>query len=82
MIDSRSGSRRAVGALSADFGPSAQVLVDLRYAGVLDVYRDNKRFTSESGNVLATLLQGYDSAARKMVAMTDGIRHRQLRGLM
>ncbi|MEV5975419.1 cytochrome P450 [Streptomyces sp. NPDC052114] len=53
-----------------------------KYADVVDVYRDNKRFTSERGNVLATLLQGEDSASRKMLAVTDGARHREIRNLM
>ncbi|MFF4017417.1 cytochrome P450 [Streptomyces sp. NPDC001843] len=53
-----------------------------RHADVLSVYRDNKRFTSERGNVLATLLQGEDSASRKMLAVTDGARHREIRNLM
>ncbi|NEE30274.1 cytochrome P450 [Streptomyces sp. SID7982] len=53
-----------------------------RYDDVMTVYRDNKRFTSESGNVLATLLEGGDSAAGKMLAVTDGQRHRELRNLM
>ncbi|MFF2044618.1 cytochrome P450 [Kitasatospora sp. NPDC058170] len=53
-----------------------------RHADVLAVYRDNKRFTSERGNVLATLLQGEDSASRKMLAVTDGPRHRDIRNLM
>ncbi|MFI1019076.1 cytochrome P450 [Streptomyces sp. NPDC020965] len=53
-----------------------------RHADVLAVYRDNKRFTSERGNVLATLLQGEDSASRKMLAVTDGPRHREIRNLM
>jgi cytochrome P450 len=52
------------------------------YADVVTVYRDNQRFTSERGNVLATLLQGSDSASRKMLAVTDGARHRDLRTLM
>jgi cytochrome P450 len=52
------------------------------YADVLTVYRDNQRFTSERGNVLATLLQGSDSASRKMLAVTDGNRHRDIRTLM
>ncbi|WP_200300916.1 cytochrome P450 [Streptomyces adelaidensis] len=52
------------------------------YADVVTVYRDNKRFTSEQGNVLATLLQGGDSASRKMLAVTDGPRHREIRNLM
>ncbi|MEU9194357.1 cytochrome P450 [Streptomyces hundungensis] len=53
-----------------------------RHADVLAVYRDNKRFTSERGNVLATLLQGQDSASGKMLAVTDGPRHRDIRNLM
>ncbi|MFI1761461.1 cytochrome P450 [Streptomyces sp. NPDC020800] len=53
-----------------------------RYEDVLAVYKDNDRFTSERGNVLATLLQGGDSAAGKMLAVTDGPRHRAIRNLM
>lgn len=53
-----------------------------KYADAVDVYRDNKRFTSEQGTVLATLLQGGDSAAGKMLAVTDGKRHREIRNLM
>ncbi|MGW7345871.1 cytochrome P450 [Streptomyces sp. NPDC054854] len=53
-----------------------------RYHDVMDVYRDNKRFTSERGNVLATLLEGGDSAAGRMLAVTDGRRHRELRNLL
>ncbi|MEU3058867.1 cytochrome P450 [Streptomyces subrutilus] len=53
-----------------------------RYADAVAVYRDNKRFTSEKGNVLATLLQGEDSASRKMLAVTDGVRHREIRNVM
>lgn len=52
------------------------------YADVVTLYRDNKQFTSEQGNVLATLLQGGDSASRKMLAVTDGPRHREIRNLM
>lgn len=52
------------------------------YADAVAVYRDNKRFTSEKGNVLTTLLQGGDSAAGKMLAVTDGPRHRAIRNLM
>ncbi|MFD8631226.1 MULTISPECIES: cytochrome P450 [unclassified Streptomyces] len=52
------------------------------YADAVDVYRDNKRFTSEKGNVLTTLLQGEDSASRKMLAVTDGARHRAIRNVM
>ncbi|MEV5509854.1 cytochrome P450 [Streptomyces orinoci] len=53
-----------------------------RHRDVMEVYRDNKRFTSESGNVLATLLEGGDSAAGRMLAVTDGQRHSELRNLM
>ncbi|MEV5597087.1 cytochrome P450 [Streptomyces sp. NPDC052496] len=53
-----------------------------RYDDVLNVYRDNKRFTSERGNVLTTLLEGGDSAAGKMLAVTDGHRHRELRNIL
>jgi cytochrome P450 len=53
-----------------------------RYTDVVAVYKDNKRFTSERGNVLSTLLRGSDSAAGKMLAVTDGARHRAVRNLM
>ncbi len=53
-----------------------------KHADVVTVYRDNKQFTSERGNVLATLLKGEDSASRKMLAVTDGPRHREIRNLM
>jgi cytochrome P450 len=53
-----------------------------RYADVLAVYKDNTNFTSETGNVLDTLLRGSDSAAGKMLAVTDGPRHREIRKLM
>ncbi|MFE9635260.1 cytochrome P450 [Streptomyces sp. NPDC006463] len=53
-----------------------------RYDDVLAVYKDAGRFTSERGNVLSTLLQGGDSAAGKMLAVSDGARHRAIRNLM
>lgn len=53
-----------------------------RYSDVLDIYKDTEHFTSERGNVLSTLLQGNDSASGKMLAVTDGARHRQIRNLM
>src|SRR5262249_38733551 len=53
-----------------------------RYADVVSVYKDTTRFTSERGNVLSTLLQGNDSASGKMLAVTDGARHREIRNLM
>jgi len=53
-----------------------------RHRDLLTVYKDNERFTSEQGNVLSTLLQGSDSASGKMLAVTDGPRHRAIRALM
>jgi len=53
-----------------------------KYADVVAAYKDNKRLTSERGNVLSTLLQGNDSASGKMLAVTDGARHREVRNLM
>jgi cytochrome P450 len=53
-----------------------------RYADIASVYKDNKRFTSERGNVLSTLLHGNDSGAGKMLAVTDGPRHREVRNLI
>ncbi|MFE9701914.1 cytochrome P450 [Streptomyces sp. NPDC005930] len=53
-----------------------------RHRDIMEVYRDNKRFTSERGNVLATLLEGGDSAAGRMLAVTDGRRHRELRNVI
>ncbi|OLR91937.1 cytochrome P450 [Actinokineospora bangkokensis] len=53
-----------------------------RHADVVAVYRDAERFTSEGGNVAATLLAGGDSAAGRMLAVTDGPRHRAIRALL
>ncbi|MFD3496885.1 cytochrome P450 [Streptomyces sp. NPDC058676] len=53
-----------------------------RHADVTAVYRDSTRFTSEGGNVLETLLAGGDSAAGRMLAITDGERHAGLRRLL
>ena len=53
-----------------------------RYRDVAAVYRDSERFSSEQGNVLDTLLAGRDSAAGRMLAVTDGARHTQLRALV
>jgi cytochrome P450 len=50
-----------------------------RYDDILAVYRDDVNFTSERGNVLVTLLAGEDTAAGKMLAVTDGPPHRELR---
>jgi cytochrome P450 len=53
-----------------------------RHADVASIYRDFRRFTSERGNVLETLLQGGDSAAGRMLAVTDGLRHAELRKIL
>ncbi|MFD4613438.1 cytochrome P450 [Streptomyces sp. NPDC058440] len=53
-----------------------------RYADVMALYKDNKRLTSERGNVLVTLLAGGDSATGKMLAVTDGAPHRNLRNVL
>jgi cytochrome P450 len=53
-----------------------------RYADVSAVLRDGNRFTSERGNVLATMLTGGDPGAGRMLAVTDGPRHTQLRTLL
>ncbi|SDS88250.1 cytochrome P450 [Microlunatus soli] len=50
-----------------------------RYDDVVDLYRAGDAVTSENGNVLDTLLSGGDSASRKMLAVTDGARHRTIR---
>lgn len=60
-------------------GPSPGFWVITRHADAASVYRDSQRFTSTSGNVLETLLAGYDSAAGKMLAVTDGPRHAEVR---
>ncbi|MCP2167078.1 Cytochrome P450 [Goodfellowiella coeruleoviolacea] len=61
-------------------GPGFWVLS--RHRDVMAVYKDDTSFTSERGNVLATLLKGGDSAAGKMLAVTDGHRHAAVRTLM
>ena len=53
-----------------------------KYDDILAVYKDDENFTSESGNVLATLLRGGDSAAGRMLAVTDGKRHKDLRNVL
>ncbi|MFC5828758.1 cytochrome P450 [Nonomuraea insulae] len=56
--------------------------VATRHRDVASIYFDNKRFTSEKGNVLSTLLQGGDSAAGVMMAVTDGRRHAEIRRIL
>jgi cytochrome P450 len=53
-----------------------------RYADIVALYRDTTNFTSERGNVLITLLGDGDSAAGRMVPVTDGHRHKELRNVL
>lgn len=53
-----------------------------RYDDIMATYRDNVNFTSERGNVLVTLLEGGDAGAGKMLAVTDGRRHHELRKIL
>ncbi|MFD1547391.1 cytochrome P450 [Nonomuraea guangzhouensis] len=53
-----------------------------RHADIARVLMDNDRFTSQKGNVLATMLQGADGGAGRMLAVTDGPRHTELRRLL
>ena len=66
----------------APTGSSPGFWVISRYADIMAVYKDTENFTSERGNVLVTLLAGGDSAAGRMLPVTDGIRHKKLRALM
>jgi cytochrome P450 len=52
------------------------------YDDVSQVLRDTEHFTSERGNVLATMLQGGDTGAGRMLAVTDGPHHADLRKLL
>ncbi|MGC4746980.1 cytochrome P450 [Micromonospora sp. DT201] len=63
-------------------GGKPEFWVVSRYADVVAAYKDNQSFVSESGNVIDTLLYGGDSAAGKLLAVTDGARHRALRTLL
>ena len=53
-----------------------------RHADALAVYRDAEGFISAGGTVLTTLLTGGDSAAGKMLKVTDGVRHREIKAVM
>ncbi|WP_274919511.1 cytochrome P450 [Streptomyces sp. WZ-12] len=53
-----------------------------RHEDIIAVHRDDENFTSERGNVLVTLLEGGDAGAGKMLAVTDGPRHEQLRKIL
>jgi len=48
----------------------------------VQVFRDAAKFSSERGNVLLTLLAGRDSAAGRMLAVTDPPRHTELRKVL
>ncbi|MFP3987348.1 cytochrome P450 [Streptomyces sp. E11-3] len=52
------------------------------HADVVSVLNDSETFTSEQGNVLDTLLAGGDSAAGRMLAVTDGRPHKALRSAL
>jgi cytochrome P450 len=64
----------------SDYGPGFWVVS--RYADVMKVLLDDDTFTSEKGNVLATMLHGGDSAAGRMLAVSDGHYHTELRKLL
>jgi cytochrome P450 len=53
-----------------------------RHADVVSVYRDPKRFTSQRGNVLDTLLGGGDPAVGRMLAVSDGQHHAEVRKIL
>ncbi|GAA3021843.1 cytochrome P450 [Streptosporangium longisporum] len=52
------------------------------YDDVVSVLSDAETFSSERGNVLDTLLAGGDSAAGRMLAVTDGRPHKALRSVL
>ncbi|UPK75799.1 cytochrome P450 [Nocardioidaceae bacterium SCSIO 66511] len=54
----------------------------ISYADICTIYRDRENFTSERGTILDTLLAGGDPAGGRMLAVTDGARHRALRKAM
>ncbi|MEU1866178.1 cytochrome P450 [Streptomyces gardneri] len=53
-----------------------------RHEDIMAAYRDDVNFTSERGNVLVTLLGGGDAGAGRMLAVTDGPRHHELRKIL
>jgi novobiocin biosynthesis protein NovI len=53
-----------------------------RHEDAMAVYKDKEHFTTEHGNALGTLLTGGDSAAGTMLAVTDGVRHAQIRNIL
>jgi novobiocin biosynthesis protein NovI len=53
-----------------------------RYADAMAVYKDKEHFSTEHGNGLPTLLTGGDPASGTMLAVTDGVRHTQIRNIL
>ncbi|MEV0383886.1 cytochrome P450 [Nonomuraea sp. NPDC050643] len=53
-----------------------------RHADVLRVVRDPGTYTSLQGNMLRTLLRGHDPGAGRMIVVTDGRKHADLRRLL
>ncbi|MFE7548495.1 cytochrome P450 [Streptomyces gardneri] len=53
-----------------------------RHEDIMAAYRDDVNLTSERGNVLVTLLGGGDAGAGRMLAVTDGPRHHELRKIL
>lgn len=53
-----------------------------RYATAVEVYRNSDVYVSGRGNVLATLLTGGDPAGGKMLPVSDGPRHQQIRRVL
>jgi novobiocin biosynthesis protein NovI len=66
----------------AERGSQPGFWVITRYEDALAVYRDQEHFTVEGGNALGTLLHGGDSGAGNMLAVTDGVRHKQIRNIL
>lgn len=52
------------------------------YATAEEAYRSSDVYVSRRGNVLDTLLAGGDPAGGKMLAVSDGPRHRQIRRVL
>lgn len=65
---------------ASSYGPGFWVIT--RYAEVSQVLHDDSTFSSEKGNVLVTMLQGRDAGAGRMLAVTDGAHHAELRKLL
>lgn len=63
-------------------GDQAGFWVLSRYGDAMAVYKDREHFTTERGNGLPTLLTGGDPASGTMLAVTDGVRHTQIRNIL